>query len=459
MMTPDKSDVDICDRNLVCVLFPGIVQNEQRAVQCLGGIKSISTVNENTNKKRLGLSFQPENPYINKIFADTKKTAGVLIRVKIKKKKVNDKIEREVTSTAVVGRVNRIYKFDAMGDFQYLPVHNDGAEGSKPRCVLEDILPSGLDGLEFLNRNLEFPFVLPTYFTRYDRAIPYKYTFYRKTPGLRETEHDEVYTTKKRIVRASSPVRFNLTDDFPSAPSEQQLRNVKARTEATTALAKDLELVRKKFDERPIWSMNALTFHTKIKKQNLKLLIPAVAFYMFDGPWRALWVRFGYDPRKEPAARFYQTLDFRVGTAAGLDKVVSIRSHLVNYRKADRVWHIGRGDADEEIVHEGSVIFRPGVMMMQRQVFYQFCDIKLPEVEELLAEKPAAGYLCHRARGWLAPHAAAAARHHIVRYAQQMIHDQNVDHKFERTSSGDEQMSDAEEGASSAAHDHDASSN
>lgn len=25
-----------------------------------------------------------------------------------------------------------------------------------------------------------------------------------------------------------------------------------------------------------------------------------------------LWVRFGYDPRKEPGARIYQTLDFRL---------------------------------------------------------------------------------------------------------------------------------------------------
>ena len=30
------------------------------------------------------------------------------------------------------------------------------------------------------------------------------------------------------------------------------------------------------------------------------------------GPWRSLWVRLGYDPRKIPEAKKYQVLDFRI---------------------------------------------------------------------------------------------------------------------------------------------------
>ena len=30
------------------------------------------------------------------------------------------------------------------------------------------------------------------------------------------------------------------------------------------------------------------------------------------GPWRSLWIRFGYDPRKRPEAKIYQVLDFRI---------------------------------------------------------------------------------------------------------------------------------------------------
>lgn len=30
------------------------------------------------------------------------------------------------------------------------------------------------------------------------------------------------------------------------------------------------------------------------------------------GPWRSLWIRYGYDPRKSPEAKIYQVLDFRI---------------------------------------------------------------------------------------------------------------------------------------------------
>lgn len=32
------------DRELVCVLFPGVVKNDDKALQCLGGLKVISQV-------------------------------------------------------------------------------------------------------------------------------------------------------------------------------------------------------------------------------------------------------------------------------------------------------------------------------------------------------------------------------------------------------------------------------
>lgn len=31
-------------RNLICILFPGVVKNEEKALECLGGIRTISQV-------------------------------------------------------------------------------------------------------------------------------------------------------------------------------------------------------------------------------------------------------------------------------------------------------------------------------------------------------------------------------------------------------------------------------
>lgn len=46
------------------------------------------------------------------MFADYKKTAGVLLKIKVKKAKVNGEVQRKVISTDVVGRVSSIHRFE-----------------------------------------------------------------------------------------------------------------------------------------------------------------------------------------------------------------------------------------------------------------------------------------------------------------------------------------------------------
>lgn len=63
-------------------------------------------------KKRLGLSFQPDNILVKKAYSETRKAAGVLLKVKVKKTKVNNEVKREVVSTEVLGRVEKMYRFE-----------------------------------------------------------------------------------------------------------------------------------------------------------------------------------------------------------------------------------------------------------------------------------------------------------------------------------------------------------
>lgn len=58
------------------------------------------------------MSYQPENPYVRKMYSDPNTTAGVLLKVKIKKSKTNNELKKEVVSTSVIGRVNKVYKYD-----------------------------------------------------------------------------------------------------------------------------------------------------------------------------------------------------------------------------------------------------------------------------------------------------------------------------------------------------------
>jgi len=69
------------------------------------------------------------------------------------------------------------------------------------------------------------------------------------------------------------------------------------------------------FENRPIWTrMSLLNQFSAIESReimNSKLLLPLVCYVFQDGPWRDTLVKFGYDPRKSPEARFYQRLYFR----------------------------------------------------------------------------------------------------------------------------------------------------
>lgn len=63
-----------------------------------------------------------------------------------------------------------------------------------------------------------------------------------------------------------------------------------------------------------MWFRNALRAHAdpSFSLSDICAVLPAVAYYFVTGPWRSTWVRFGYDPRRHPEAKIYQTLDVRL---------------------------------------------------------------------------------------------------------------------------------------------------
>lgn len=84
---------------------------------------------------------------------------------------------------------------------------------------------------------------------------------------------------------------------------------------------------------QPVWVTSAnhsmiflhssLAYETKIPRQKLKIILPSLAYYFTTGPWRLMWVRFGYDPRKDFTSRYYQTLDYRIRSNTLKEKVTS----------------------------------------------------------------------------------------------------------------------------------------
>nr|XP_049691859.1 general transcription factor 3C polypeptide 5 isoform X2 [Helicoverpa armigera] len=422
------------NRELVGVLFPGIVKNDDKAIACLGGSRNISQVYSSYAKKRLGLSYQPENPFVRKIYSTGKKAAGVLLKVKVKKTRDGTEVKREVVSTTIVGCVKTMFRFESMCDFQYLPVHREGSNDGPLTCSLEKVLPSGLDTIDFMLQPAPL-LLIPSSFTRLEKPITYTYTD-KRYPD-RPDQGDNVHN-KTRSLRSSqvAPYTFNLIDDWPSEPHESYVKQKDLKCESSPRMVEEYETVKKLLEERPIWSLNLIRYHTKIRLSSLKIIMPSLALYMKTGPWRSMWVRYGYDPRKDPGARIYQTLDFRLRHAAGVRSMIVPREEITTDR--ERAGRRKHADYASEDIAEGSVYFRPGMTPTQRHIFYQYCDIQLPEVEEILAAEPPPGYMCHQKRGWLPPNTDEICRDHMFRYVKDtLFNSSNPDLKFEGGSGSD----------------------
>lgn len=405
---------------LVGVLFPGVVKNDDKALECLGGIRTISQTYSNSQKMRLGLSFRPDNPHIKKAFGDIKKTFGVLIKVKVKKTVQGFEVKREVASTSIVGRINKMYQFNSLSDFQFLPIDTDVQPA---RCLIDVILPSGLDSLNKYLNSPEKPFLVPPSFSRSDKALCYAYTDKKEE---QQTTSDNIhYKVREHRKCHATQSTFTLTNLLPTEPNEYYAKHL---SKATPKFMKMYEHLKQLFEERPIWSRNAVQYKTKYKLTDLKLLLPCVGFITKNGPWKLLWIKYGYDPRKDPEARKYQCLDFRLRQDAYLKSLVAKYTTRTYKRKVGDVKKplvrgvlLEEGSDKEQEATEVTVCYRPGMIPTQRQIYYQYCDVKLPEIEEMISQSPSPGAQCHAVRGWLAPGTNEKCREILTKYAREAL--------------------------------------
>lgn len=108
-----------------------------------------------------------------------------------------------------------------------------------------------------------------------------------------------------------------------------------------------LELVRQKFEERPIWSKRALEaqFTEASQVAALRSVMPHVAYTFTSGPWRTLYIRLGFDPRtrqNRAMSAKYQSIDFRYPRkyrdfTVGKNKTFGLEHRQVPHRMHDTV--------------------------------------------------------------------------------------------------------------------------
>lgn len=380
----DQTDLS---RELVLVEYPGIVKNVDNMLKTLGGIRKISEVFCSENK-RLELRFHPNNPYNKPTGGDSHRASGILFKVKIKKRGIKAEQQnvasRSVATVTILGHVSKVYRFNSLCDFQYLPIMKD-PRTKDMKYVLNELIPPKLkESDQFFNTPNSFLFCPPFSFSKFDTVYS---RFFR----------DNQDAGKIDILRSSNPksydskniVSFSMSDPIPSGSAAETVKNM-----AVKYVSDDqLNTVKKMFEECPIWTRIALLYESKISHDKMKAILPHVAYYFLTGPWRTMYVRYGYDPRKEFSSRFHQTFDYRVRFNDGITEFVRVRSQ-------------GKPSDNQ---NEGLVLpvdypyLEMNFLPRSRQCILRYSDIRLPQVQEMLQKVPTplTGAVCTEKHGWL----------------------------------------------------------
>ena len=473
-------------KNMFCIEYPGLVQNPEIMIDTLGGRNSVSKAFEDPNR-RLELRFRPTDIFCKPTCSERNNTTSLLIKVtkyKKKRRKCNGNCKKQDTNltdeysnaipnenasndasvkiqTKVMGSAKITYSFPNMSDFQYLPTErviqearasptnvdtvqdidfeNKDKSDKNIKCVIHrpimDEVYYGekkLPGANWLtdHENGSAPlFLPPAAFTRMDQPQDYHYRKDTSTQAIKSNlSVPQTIIGRTRQRRTLHAVFVNYENPkVPERPSDVALHQLKVKfiDEAM------LQEVHDAFNNQPIWTKTGLSAVTGQSLERLKFILPTVAYYFTSGPWRNQWVKFGYDPRKDPSSAIYQTLDYRVRLEGGAKLKVRAKRSYANYilpyqstnpsksrtstiirealvgsdQNSLASEQVSAITESEKAIKRSSYVFEKGVIPPCRQMFYQYKDIKLEEAENLVKLKTKKGMqkdaqTCSERNGW-----------------------------------------------------------
>ncbi|XP_054285252.1 general transcription factor 3C polypeptide 5-like [Macrosteles quadrilineatus] len=399
------------DTSFVCVQYPGVVKNDDKMLESMGGIKKISKVYSERNR-RLELRFRPDDVYCRPACADRQKVTGLLMSVKVRRKKNSGEIIN-ITPT-VLGKVCVAFKFTSLCDFQYLAMDNSSGQ---MECIYDKLVPKGILTPEWFTQPAPY-FLPPATFSRMDTVQNYQY---RQESVDTNTSVQPYHIGRTRRRRSGHAIFVTFsTASLPLKPRPSALKFL----EIKFLCGDHFKRIKEMFQERPVWSKVALMCVTGYNQEQMKYLLPSVAYYFVTGPFRIMWVRFGFDPRKDPSARIYQSIDYRIRIQGGGTNYVKAKRSYTQYLLPYKSTPASRPKtavisqqaeekpAEPNVVHENQYVFRPGTIPPSRQMFYQLCDIKVPEIEAMVERLPRLppSSKCHERLGWLPPGFAEQCR-------------------------------------------------
>jgi len=116
-------------------------------------------------------------------------------------------------------------------------------------------------------------------------------------------------------------------DTLPDAPPPNTYYSSRSTLSRDVCKALMLE-----FKTRPIWSKDGICLRLgdSFSRVEIAKHLTCVAYRFSSGPWRNLWIRYAYDPRKDPSSREYQVLLYKPGKDTKAKLEGYIRDHYGN---------------------------------------------------------------------------------------------------------------------------------
>lgn len=149
-------------------------------------------------------------------------------------------------------------------------------------------------------------------------------------------------------------------------------------------------------DKRPIISRLAVyCMASPSLRPHLKALLPSMAYYFVNGPWRHTWIKYGLDPRVTPEYRKQQILECR--------NIYTPSRSTVNKQQSGR----GRRGGMQQVKRQSSGHAVPenghlfdGVSLNGNFFMYQLCDLIYDETRSIVDDPSVVSNYLSEKEGW-----------------------------------------------------------
>ncbi|PVU87178.1 hypothetical protein BB559_006161 [Furculomyces boomerangus] len=423
------------DKNLFCIEYPGIVNNSEKAIATLGGPQKLSQIVNNPTESAIELNFDPEHADISPILGEPVSTKNLLLKISRKVKKYSDGTIEELDdeynnwNVNVVGLVDKTIRFRGLSNLQYSLKPNDEIfdfvnKSKTLEGISGDYLLNVADKIKNSynkNTSIPLPITIPSNF-------PLLYN-YKQSAVMKETlvNKNNVLVPVVELLQKNSSTKYEIIKATFEQPEYPKVHPGGPEIHPEFP---NMELYKFfKFEEKPIWFRSSLEALIPPEiSDNIDIrraCFSKVAFYMDSGPWKDLWIKFGYNPLSTKKSYIYQSINVRKPILKEQDiaKTELTTGAVLTNRKANldilenqinsevngetlNIFNDDQSEMTENVDNQTVTKSRYHIDLLGSEygiVFgtMQLCDIKVKKIEKILQYPEILQDSCTKKSGWI----------------------------------------------------------